>query len=95
MGHFTITLPSKEIGDVSWGHVGKMTISFNFFKKKKPQPPFATGYIIKVRQQEYRLFKSSTGEWSTDPDGTETLNEDILLSIKNAILHKENEWSEN
>ena len=56
MGHFTITLPSKEIGDVRWGHVGKMTISFNFFKKKKPQPPSATGYIIKVRQQEYRLF---------------------------------------
>jgi hypothetical protein len=62
MGHFTITLPNNQQGDVRWGTLRKKTTLLNLFKAKKPDNEIRKGYIVKVAsadsdQKEYRLLK--------------------------------------
>ena len=92
MGHFTIELPENKHGDVRWGLVKKKTL-LPFFGKKKSETK--RGYIVNLSdgdsKMEYRLFKSSGGEWFKDPEGREGLNDNNLMLIKNAIEEKERE----
>ena len=90
-GHFTIELPENKHGDVRWGEVKK--IQFSFFRKRKSESK--RGYIVNLsdgdNKMEYRLFKSSVGEWFKDPEGKEGLDDNKLIVLKNAIEEKERE----
>jgi hypothetical protein len=89
MGYFEIDLPENKKGEVRWGILRKMRLSF--FRKQEPDSK--KGYIVYVTdaesKREYRLFKSRDGEWSRDPDGKVKLEDDNEISIKNAIVEKE------
>jgi hypothetical protein len=93
MGHFTINLPENKTGDVKSGTSTKASLSL--FRKNKIESK--NGYLVKIgesnSQTEYRLFKSKDGEWSTDPDGKNPLNNDVLFSIRKAIIEREKELS--
>jgi len=92
MGHFTITLPNNQQGDVRWGTVRKKSIFLNLFKDNKSGNEIKKGYIIKVEptsteQKEYRLLKTKEGNWTSEDDGgfRVTPDDEISLSIKKAI----------
>lgn len=91
MGHFMIDLPENKKGDVRWGTVSKKHLSL--FKRRKEENWSKTGYIVKIiddkNQVEYRLFKSKNGEWSTDEDGNNHLNNEVLFSIQKGIIERE------
>jgi hypothetical protein len=91
MGQFIIDLPENKKGDVRWGTMSK--IQFSFFHKNKSESKKA--YIVHVSdslgKMEYRLFKSKKGEWSSDPEGENELNDHLLILIKNAIIKREKE----
>jgi hypothetical protein len=93
MGHFTIDLPENKKGDVRWGTVSKK--HFSLFKRRKEENWSKRGYIVKLtdekNQAEYRLFRSKNEEWSTDEDGNNPLNNEVLFSLQKAIIEKENE----
>lgn len=95
MGHFIIDLPGNTRGDVRWGTVTKK--HFSLFKRRKEESWSKKGYIVKTtdekNQAEYRLFKSKNGEWSTDEEGNNPLNNEVLFSIQRAIIEKEKELS--
>ena len=94
MGHFTINLPENRLGDVRFGTVKTKNFNFNLFSKSKPRDEPKTGYIIRVapgktNQEEYRLFKSKDGRWSTDVHGEKELDSYIYMYIKYFITEKE------
>jgi hypothetical protein len=90
MGHFIINLPDNLQGDVRWGTVRKKVgFNLNPFRKNKQINETKIGYIVRVSNQEYRLFKSMDGKWSQDEDGEKELGSGIYLAIREAILEKE------
>lgn len=98
MGHFTITLPNNQQGDVRWGTVRKELISLNFFKGNKSGNQIKKVYIVKVEptsieQKEYRLLKTKVGNWTSDDHGgfLVTPDDEISLSIKKAIDNYESQ----
>jgi hypothetical protein len=93
MGNFTINLPENKTGEVKSDTSTKARLSL--FRKNKVES--TNGYIVKIGesngQTEHRLFKSKDGEWSTDPDGKNHLNNEVLFSIRKAIIEREKELS--
>jgi hypothetical protein len=92
MGHFTITLPNNQQGDVRWGTVRKELISLNLFRANKSGNKIKKCYIVKVEPasaepKEYRLLKTKEGDWTFEDDGgfRVTPDNEITLSIKRAI----------
>jgi hypothetical protein len=94
MGHFTINLPDGKLGDVLYGTVRRKSSIFSLFSKNKEKNESKTGYVVrfgnnKANQEEYRLYKSKEGNWSQDVEGQNELDNDLHLSIRNAINEKE------
>jgi len=98
MGHFTITLPNDQQGDVRWGTIRKKSIFLNLFKSNKSGDEIKKGYIVNVEstsaeQKEYRLLKTKAGDWTSEDDGgfRVTPDDEISLSIKKAIDNYEDQ----
>jgi hypothetical protein len=98
MGHFTITLPNNQQGDVRQGTVRKKSTLLNFLKGNKSDNEIKKGYIVKIEpnsteQKEYRLLKSKEGNWISEDDGgfQVTPDDEISLSIKKAIDNYESQ----
>ena len=89
MGHFTIRLPEDKNGTARRRKVYKN--HFYSFRNKKLQ--LVTSYLIYFNNSnneiEFHLFKSDDGEWSADPHGKVTLDNEILIYVKEAIIKKE------
>ncbi len=98
MGHFTITLPNNQQGDVRWGTIRRSSLFLNIFKRNKSNYEIKKGYIVKVEptsteQKEYRLLKTKEGNWISKDDGgfQVTPDDEISVSIKKAIDNYENQ----
>lgn len=94
MGNFIITLPNNSQWTVKSGCVFKKTSLLDFFKKNKSNNHKRKGYVIvnKSEQKEYRLLKTSEGNWSDKEEaGFNIYNDDTVVSIKKAIDELEKE----
>jgi hypothetical protein len=98
MGHFTITLPNNQQGDVRWGTITKKSLFLNLFRKNRLDNEVKKGYIIKIEpapedHKEYRLLKTKAGEWtSQDNEGFRVTPEDqTSVAIKKAIDNYESQ----
>ena len=97
MGHFTITLPNNQQGDVRCGTIRKKTLFLDLFGSNKQPNEIKKGYIVTVEpatenRKEYRLLKNKAGEWTNeDNEGFKVIIDDeTSIAIKNAIDHYEN-----
>ena len=97
MGHFTISLPNNQQGDVRWGTIRKKVLFLSLFRSNKLKNEEKKGYIVKVEpatkdQKEYRLLKAKEGEWTSEDDGgfRVTPDDQISVVIKKAIDDYEN-----
>lgn len=96
MGHFTITLPNNQQGDVRWGTIKRETLFLNLFRGNKLKNEEKRGYIVKVASvpsnpKEYRLLKTKEGEWTSESNkGFQVTPDDEMgVAIKKAIDHYE------
>ena len=94
MGQFTITLPDGRLADVRDGTVRRESSILSFFSKSKARNETKKGYVVWVgddqtNREEYWLFKSKEGKWSQDAEGQKELDNDLYISIRNAIDEKE------
>jgi hypothetical protein len=94
MGHFTITLPDGRLGDVRYGTVRTKSSIFSFFLGNKAKKETKTGYVVRIGndkspQEECWLYRSTDGKWSQDVEGQKELDNDMYLSIRNAINEKD------
>ncbi|MEJ7739952.1 MAG: hypothetical protein WKF97_21220 [Chitinophagaceae bacterium] len=96
MGRFEISLPDNIKGEVRSGKVIKMQKGFLdlLLPWKKVNREEKTGYIIKVKSTvenntEYRLFKTTEGNWSQDADGLIKMEGETAMAIKKAIEEHE------
>jgi hypothetical protein len=93
MGHFTIQLPENKLGEVRFGTIKKNKIIPSLFQKNKLKPDSKTGYFVRVNNnnnpEEYWLFKSKDGKWSTDINGEKEIDSYIYMYISYFISEKE------
>src|SRR3954469_9231265 len=96
MGHFTISLPNNQQGDVRCGTIRKKTFFLGLFSNNKQYNEVKKGYIVTIEpatknQVEYRLLKNEGGEWTAeDNEGFKvTADNETMLAIKKAIDYYE------
>lgn len=90
MGHFTIKLPENKLGDVRYGIVRKKGINLNLFSKQKVKLEPKIGYrVIVDKDEEYWLYKSKEGRWTTDVEGKKDIDSYIHMYLKYFICERE------
>jgi hypothetical protein len=93
MGHFTIQLPENKLGDVRSGTIKKKRIIPALFQKNKIKTDSKTSYCVRVNNknnpEEYWLFKSKDGKWSTDINGEKEIDSYIYMYISYFISEQE------
>lgn len=92
MAQFSIELQSGKRYGVQQGMVRKVSMPFSFLFRKPPDIAAKKGYIVTAHsgygsQEQYRLLKTSSGDWITDgeADFQAAGSDELSLQIQQAI----------
>jgi len=98
MGHFKITLPNNQQGEVRWGTIRKKSLLLDLFRKNRLNNDVKKGYLVIIEsaskdQKEYRLLKTKDGQWTFEDDGGfgVTPDDQISVAIRSAIDNYESQ----